>query len=86
MPVWLSHTEVGPTMVPVLPTDGVGFTVTPMQVTELVPHALDAETQTLPEVLPKVTVIERVPCPAVMMAPGGTVQFLIGGVPTGATE
>ena len=54
---------------------GIGLTVTanvtaaPTQPAELV-----SVTSTLPDVEPKVTVIEAVPAPAVMLAPAGTVQ------------
>ncbi len=40
----------------------------------LFPQVLLATTETLPEALPKVTVIEVVNCPDVIVLPGGTVQ------------
>jgi hypothetical protein len=39
-----------------------------------VPQALEAVTVTFPEVDPKVTVALVVPCPAVIVAPAGTVH------------
>ena len=42
---------------------------------ELLPQALFAVTVTFPAVLPHVTVIEVEPWPAVIEAPGGTVQL-----------
>jgi hypothetical protein len=50
------------------------FTVTAEQLEALVPQVFDAVTHTLPEVVPNVTVIDVVPCPAVMLAPEGTVH------------
>jgi hypothetical protein len=38
------------------------------------PQVLSAVTHTLPEAEPKVTVMPVVPCPAVTVAPGGTVH------------
>jgi hypothetical protein len=38
------------------------------------PHTLLGVTVTFPEVDPHVTVIELLPCPAVMLAPDGTVH------------
>ena len=45
-----------------------------LQLAALVPQLLVAVTHTLPELLPKVTVMPVVPCPKVIIAPAGTVQ------------
>ena len=39
------------------------------------PHALVSVTLTFPAVVPNVTVMAFVPCPAVIVAPAGTVQL-----------
>ena len=49
-------------------------TVTAVQLEELAPQMLSAVTHTLPDEVPRVTVMEVVPCPAVIEAPLGTVQ------------
>ena len=69
---------MGPVIVPIAPIVGVGFTVIDWQLAKPDPHPLLAVQQTLPEVLPKVIVTEFVPCPAVMVAPAGTVHVLRG--------
>ena len=53
---------------------GTVFTVTAKVFALLAPQALSAVTDMFPEVEPKVTVIPVVPCPAVMVAPEGTVH------------
>ena len=53
---------------------GAVFIVTALLLAELVPQLLVAVTLTLPEVAPKVTVALVVPCPAVTVAPAGTVH------------
>ena len=53
---------------------GIGATLTARQVCPLVSQALFAFTHTLPEILPKVALIEVVPCPEFMVVPAGTVQ------------
>ena len=50
-------------------------TETARQFCELVLQLLLASTQIFPAVFPKVTVTAAVPCPAVMLAPEGTVQL-----------
>ena len=57
-----------------------------MQVLGLLPQALPAFTHTVPDVVPMVTVIEVVPCPLVMVAPGGTVQLYVVAPVTAAME
>ena len=49
-------------------------TVMAVQFDELAPQMLSAVTHTLPDVVPKVTVMEVVPCPVVIEAPAGTVH------------
>jgi hypothetical protein len=61
-------------------------TVTARQLAALVPHAFEAVTHTLPEVLPKLTVIDVVPCPDAMVAPAGTVQVYDVAFTTEAIE
>ena len=73
-------------MVPTAPTAGVGSTVTGRQLLPLTPQALDAVTQTVPEVLAKVTVMPFVPDPEVMDAPVGIVQLYVVVLGTVATE
>ena len=53
-----------------------GFTTTARVRTALVPHEFAALTLILPfcPLLPELTVIEVVPCPLVILQPGGTVQ------------
>ena len=53
---------------------GNGLTTMALQLVELVPQLLPAVTQILPEELPKVTIIEVVPCPDDIDAPDGTVH------------
>jgi hypothetical protein len=48
----------------------LGSTVIGWQLGKLVPQALPAVTQTVPDELPNVTVIVLVPCPEVIVAPG----------------
>lgn len=50
------------------------LTVTVVEDADEVPHVLLATTDTCPELFPKVTVMEFVPCPAVIVAPPGTVH------------
>jgi hypothetical protein len=70
-------------MVPTVPMAGLGSTVTAWQLDALVPHPLLAVQQIVPEEAPaKETVTERVPWPAVIVAPAGTVHVLTGaGLP-----
>ncbi len=63
---------VAPVMLP--GAEGAEPTATARVDAELVPQLEDAVTLTLPDVLPKFTDIEVVPCPAVMLDPEGTVQ------------
>ena len=53
----------------------LGDKVIAMQPGELELQVLLAVTQTFPAVVPKVTVTVFVPCPAVTLAPVGTVQL-----------
>ena len=62
-------------MVPTVPTEALGSTVTATQFVALEPQALLSATQTVPDDAPKVTVTDRVPCPAVILAPEGMVQL-----------
>ena len=72
LPVEFSHTGVVPVMAEVV---GSALTVTAKVTVEPThPAALVSVTSTLPDVEPKVTVMEAVPAPAVMLAPAGTVQ------------
>ena len=69
-------------MDPTVPTCGTGLTVIVWQLAALNPQALLAVQQMRPEVFPKVTVIDLVPCPETMVAPVGTVHVLTGaGLP-----
>ena len=52
---------------------GTVFAVIAVQLNELQPHPLQARTQTFPELLPTVTVIEVVGEPDIIQ-PAGTVQ------------
>jgi hypothetical protein len=49
--------------------------LTVVQLAALVPQGPEAVTQTLPDVVPKVTEIDDVPCPEFITAPAGTVQL-----------
>ena len=49
--------------------------VTFIHVFALLPQAFPAFTQIVPEVVPKVTLIDVVPCPLFITAPVGTVQL-----------
>jgi hypothetical protein len=51
------------------------LTVTEYVCALLFPQPLPATTVTLPDELAKVTIIDVVPCPDVMVAPEGTVQL-----------
>ena len=73
-------------MVPTVPTVGDGSTVTVWQLGKLVPQALPAVTHIVPEVTPKVTVANLVPCPEVILAPAGTVHVYTVVLGTLATE
>jgi hypothetical protein len=53
---------------------GVVFTVKAKVAAVDVPQAFVAVTVTFPDVEPEVTVIDVVPCPAVIVAPVGTVH------------
>ena len=59
---------------PIEPTAGAGSTVMAVQLPRLVPHPFPAVTQIVPDVAAYVTVIDLVPCPAVMAAPAGIVH------------
>jgi hypothetical protein len=71
-PVTFAHTDADPVMTPVVPS--VGVTVTVFVAGAPVRQLLLGVTVTSPEVPPKVTVIDVVPAPAVMLAPVGTVH------------
>ena len=53
---------------------GIEFTVIVCEEAEDVPHVFVAVTETFPDVEPNVTVALVVPCPAVIVAPAGTVH------------
>jgi len=69
----LAHTVPAPVIEPAAAT--VGVTVTALLELVPLPQLLLGVTLTFPEVVPQVTVIEVLPCPAVMLAPAGTVQL-----------
>jgi hypothetical protein len=52
----------------------MAVTVTAADCAVLLPQALSAVTETLPDVLPKSTVTDVVPCPEATDAPEGTVH------------
>lgn len=54
--------------------EGTGLIVIARELALDVPQALFAVTVMLPEEAPKETVIDVVPCPAVIVAPEGTVH------------
>jgi hypothetical protein len=56
---------------------GGGVIVTAVQACVLVPQGPVASTQTLPGLEPKVTLMEVVPCPELIVAPAGTVQLYV---------
>ena len=69
---------------PVMVGTGAGLIVTASEEAVPLPQEFVPVTETLPEVIPKVTVILFVLVPDVMTVPGGTVQlypvaFAIGG-------
>ena len=68
----LAQTGLVPLIVPAAAT--VGVTVTARLALVPLKQLLVGVTLTLPEVDPQLTVIPAVPCPAVMLAPAGTVQ------------
>jgi hypothetical protein len=75
----LKATAVSPEHTPVLPVmapgvAGIEVTVTAEVWALLVPQVLPAVTVTFPDVVPKLTEIEVVPCPDTMVAPDGTVH------------
>jgi len=69
----LAQTGLVPVILPAAAT--VGVTVTALLALVPLPQLLVGVTLTFPEVVPHVTVIEVLPCPAVMLAPAGTVQL-----------
>jgi len=64
------QTEAGPVTV----GTGNGFTVTALLLGVPAAHELVPNTDTFPDVVPKVTVMDVVPAPAVMVAPVGTLH------------
>ena len=69
-----AHIELALADMVTLAVGGTAFTVTAVQLAVLVPQLLLAVTHIFPDVVPKVTVMEVVPCPAVIEAPGGAVH------------
>jgi len=61
-------------------------TVTAKVLGELLPQELSAVTVILPELPPNVTVIEVLPCPAVILLRKGTVQVYVLALATGLIE
>jgi len=59
---------------PVIETVGWGLTDTASDDDAPLPQPFDPATVTLPGAVPKVTVMDVVPAPAVIIAPVGTVQ------------
>ena len=64
------------------PATTFGFTVTLKLLAALDPQALFAVTETVPDVLPKVTTIELVLAPDVILAPVGNVHVYPVAPPT----
>ena len=72
IPDAFSHSLVEPVISPVVAVEAVN--VTTNELLEPVLHVFDGTTVTLPEVVPKSTVIDVVPSPLAIDAPVGTVQ------------
>ena len=84
-PACPEHGLINPEMVPGV--EGVeDVIVAANMLAALAPQLLFAVTLILPELTPKVTVIELVVCPAVMVAPDGTLQVYEVAPATAATE
>lgn len=62
-----------------------GFKANAFACTPLVPHELEAETDTLPATVPEVTVMVLVPAPEVMTQPAGKLQLYEVALATGET-